>query len=343
MKKVAYIFLSLTVCLYTILVSKAENTNTPTKKQKNTKSLTLNPWEEMGPDNISGRTNCILVDKNNRSKIYAGSAGGGLWVSTSSGAVWKQVKSIPELAISSIVQIDNGTIFVGTGEGLNPNFTSPGILYPFGVYSYSANFGMKGSGIYKSVNDSFVQLAATKDWEEINDLVYNPTTNTLYAATDYGLQVSKDNGTTWTIAKTSSNQELNLVGVDLAIASDNTIVYVQRDRTSRTGSAYISNGQNTTNFETLNLPAGSGNIAVAFAPSDPNYIYASIANPYGEFSGIYQSSNKGTDFRVIVPGGSILIDVFRNAGDYNNSIAVFPNNPKRILVGGILFCGKALK
>ena len=64
---------------------------------------------------------------------------------------------------------------------------------------------MKGA-IYKSVNDSFVQLAATKDWEEVNDLAYNPNNNTLYAATDYGLQVSTDNGNTWTVAKTSSNQ-----------------------------------------------------------------------------------------------------------------------------------------
>ncbi|HOS16146.1 MAG TPA: hypothetical protein PKX15_03885, partial [Bacteroidales bacterium] len=257
--------------------------------------MSLNPWEEMGPDNISGRTNCILVDKNNHSKIYAGSAGGGLWVSTSNGAVWERITSIPQLAISSIVQTDDGTIFVGTGEGLNPNFTSPGVLYNIGVYGHAANFGMKGNGIYKSVNDSFVQLPATNEWEEINDLAYNSTTKTLYAATDYGLQVSKDNGNTWTIAKTSSNQELYLVGVDLAIASDNSVIYVQRNRTNNAGIAYISDGKNTNNFEELDLPSESGSITVAFAPSDPNYIYASIANTMGEFLGIYQSKNKGKD------------------------------------------------
>lgn len=334
MKKVAYIFLSLTFCICTVLITKAENTNTPTKKQKSTKSLSINPWEDMGPDNISGRTNCILVDKNNHSKIYAGSAGGGLWVSTSSGAVWERVTSIPHLAISSIVQTDDGTIFVGTGEGLNPNFTSPGVLYNFGVFGYASNFGMKGGGIYKSVNDSFVQLPATKEWEEINDLVYNTTTKTLYAATDYGLQVSTDKGNTWTVAKTSTDQELYLIGVDLAIGSDNSVIYVERNRTNNAGIAYISDGKNTNNFEELDLPSESGSIAVAFAPSDPNYIYASIAKASGEFLGIYQSTNKGKDFRTIVPGGSILIDVFNNAGDYCNSIAVFPTNPKRILVGG---------
>jgi hypothetical protein len=343
MKKVSYIFLSLTFCICTVLITKAGDTNTPTKKQKSTKSLSLNPWEEMGPDNISGRTNCILVDKNNHSKIYAGSAGGGLWVSTSNGAVWERITSIPQLAISSIVQTDDGTIFVGTGEGLNPNFTSPGVLYNIGVYGHAANFGMKGNGIYKSVNDSFVQLPATNEWEEINDLAYNSTTKTLYAATDYGLQVSKDNGNTWTIAKTSSNQELDLVGVDLAIASDNSVIYVQRNRTNDVGMAYISDGKNTNNFEELDLPSESGSITVAFAPSDPNYIYASIANTMGEFLGIYQSKNKGKDFRTIVPGGSILIDVFNNGGDYCNNIAVFPNNPKRILVGGNPFLWEGIE
>lgn len=344
MKKVAYIILSLTVCMCTVLVSKAENTNTPTKKQKNTKSLTINPWEEMGPDNMGGRTNCILVDKNNSTKVYAGSAGGGLWVSTSSGAVWKQITSIPELAISSIVQSNDGSVFVGTGEGLNPNFAYPGVLYPFGVYSSHALFGMKGAGIYKSVNDSFVQLAATKDWEEVNDLAYNPNNNTLYAATDYGLQVSTDNGNTWTVAKTSSNQELNLIGVDLAIGSNNTIIYVQRNRSTGEGVAYISDGTSTTNFKALDLPENAGNIAVAIAPSDPNYIYASISNNRGVFLGIYQSTNKGDTFRVIVPGGSILINPFLSAtGDYTNCIAVFPNNPKRILVGGYPYLWEGLE
>ncbi|MDD3280672.1 MAG: T9SS type A sorting domain-containing protein [Bacteroidales bacterium] len=332
MKKVAFIMLSLTVCF--LISTQAANTKNPTKKQNKHKSVNLEAWQEMGPDNIGGRTNAILIDKDNSLKIYAGSAGGGLWLTTSGGAVWKRISTFPEIAISSIVQNDNGTVFIGTGEGLNPGFSSPGVLYPFGSYRTNSNFGMKGTGIYKSVNDSFVQLPATANWEEINDLVYNSTNNTLYAATDYGLQVSTDNGSTWTMAKTSSNQNLDLIGTDLTLGSDGSIIFVQRDRSSRKGTAYFSDGSSTTNFKALTFPTDAGSMAFAFAPSDPSYIYASVADIYGDFLGIYQSKNQGDSFRVIVPGGSTLIDVFNGYGDYCNNIAVLPNNPKHILVGG---------
>ncbi len=332
MKKVAFIIFSLMVCY--LITLQAGNTKNPTKKQNETKSASINPWVEMGPDNVGGRTNAILVDKDNSQKIYAGSAGGGLWISTSGGAVWKRVTTLSEISISSITQASNGIIFVGTGEGLNPNFSSPGVLYPFGVYGTQSNFGMKGSGIYKSVNDSFVQLSATANWEEINDLAYNTTNNTLYAATDYGLQVSTDYGTTWTIAKTSGNNELNLIGIHIAIASDGTVIYVQRDRSTHNGTAYISNGSSTTNFKELAIADETGRMSFAFAPTNPNYIYASVADRAGDFLGIYQSTNKGDSFRVVVPGGSTLIDVFNGNGDYCNNIVVFPNNPKHILVGG---------
>ncbi len=332
MRKIAFIILSLMVC--TSLVLQAESFNKTVKKQKETKSANIQAWEEMGPDNVGGRTNVILIDKDNSLKLYAGSAGGGLWISTSGGAVWKRIEAFPELAISSLVQTEDGTLFVGTGEGLNPNFISPGVPYSFGAYGFSSTFGIKGSGIYKSVNDSFVQLTATANWEEINDLIYNPKNKTLYAATDYGLQVSTDNGTTWQIAKTASNQNLDLIGIELALSSNGTVIYVQRDRSSYKGIAYFSDGSSTTNFKALDFSDDAGRMSFAFAPSDPNYIYALVANRRGEFLGIYQSKNQGDSFRVIVPGGSTLVNVFNNAGDYSNSIVVFPNDPKHILVGG---------
>ncbi|NLJ82296.1 MAG: T9SS type A sorting domain-containing protein [Bacteroidales bacterium] len=329
MKKVTLIIiLNLLVCSFISL--QAENT----KKQRETKSANIDSWEEMGPDNVGGRTNVILIDKDNSLKIYAGSAGGGLWMSTSGGAVWKRVESFPETSISAIAQSDDGILFVGTGEGLNPGFADPGVLYPFGIYGRNANFGMTGSGIYKSVGDSFIQLSKTTHWEEINDLAYNEKNKTLYAATDYGLQVSTDNGETWTNAKTVANNELDLIGTHITTATDGTAIYVQRDRGSRNGSAFISDGSSTTNFKQVELPEDAGSVSFAFAPSDPNYLYASVADKWGAFLGIYQSTNKGDSFRVIVPGGSTLIDAFNGGGDYCNSIIVFPNDPHHILVGG---------
>ena len=95
MKKVALIILSLTVCTSLL---QAENTTKSTKKQKST---SIEAWKEMGPDNVGGRTNTILIDKDNSLKLYAGSAGGDFGCQQVV-AVWKRVTSFPDLAISSL-------------------------------------------------------------------------------------------------------------------------------------------------------------------------------------------------------------------------------------------------
>ena len=46
-------------------------------------SASVLEWEEMGPDNVGGRTRAVLIDKDNPSRIYAGSVSGGLWISES--------------------------------------------------------------------------------------------------------------------------------------------------------------------------------------------------------------------------------------------------------------------
>src|SRR5438046_5135039 len=36
-------------------------------------------WEDMGPDNVGGRTRAVLWDKNNPGVVFAGGVSGGLW------------------------------------------------------------------------------------------------------------------------------------------------------------------------------------------------------------------------------------------------------------------------
>ena len=53
-------------------------------------SASVLEWEEMGPDNVGGRTRAVLIDKDNPSRIYAGSVSGGLWISESGGRAWRK-------------------------------------------------------------------------------------------------------------------------------------------------------------------------------------------------------------------------------------------------------------
>lgn len=154
-------------------------------------------WEEMGPDNIGGRTRSILFDKNNQGVIFAGAVSGGLWKSTNNGLSWGKVNDLFEsLTISTIAQASNGDIYFGTGEA----FYSFGLNNPTG---FSA-FGFPGRGIFKSTDggNTFTQLTATipatgnsttEDWAYVSRLATSPTdANKIYASTNKGLRISSD-------------------------------------------------------------------------------------------------------------------------------------------------------
>ena len=84
-------------------------------------------WEERGPNNVGGRTRAILYDLNDAGngykKVYAGSVGGGLWVTndiTVATPTWTRIDDfMGNLAISTLAQDPSNTqnIYVGTGEG----------------------------------------------------------------------------------------------------------------------------------------------------------------------------------------------------------------------------------
>jgi len=82
-----------------------------------------NNWEEIGPNNVPGRTRAILYDPNDATnkRVFAGGVSGGLWLNnniTSPISRWLRV-GIPEnLAVSSITVDPNNTntMYVGTGE-----------------------------------------------------------------------------------------------------------------------------------------------------------------------------------------------------------------------------------
>ena len=57
--------------------------------QSETSRVVEGTWTQHGPLNLSGRLNAIYEDTNPLSpRMFAGSAGGGLWRSTTGGAIW---------------------------------------------------------------------------------------------------------------------------------------------------------------------------------------------------------------------------------------------------------------
>jgi photosystem II stability/assembly factor-like uncharacterized protein len=308
-------------------------------------ALNLN-WEEIGPDNVGGRTRAILVDNDNSSRVYAGGVSGGLWISTNGGTTWSVSTGFREAtntvynAIGSIAQGADGTLYVGTGE---PHA------------SYSSSY-MPGNGVYKSTdrgvtwthcpgtgitNDSVPEFAGR--WSVTSRLAVDPTnSNTVYAALENGgLYVSTDGGNTWNRpAGITANSAAN----DVRLSNDGQVVWAvvgakQVWRSVDRGATWV-NLTTTTSLASKLVPAPS-RVEIAIAPSDNNYVY--LLASAGCLQGVYRTIDGGVTWTTLLGRGSTL-DPFAQPtggsgcqGGYDDCIAVLPSDRTKIYVGGVSF------
>ncbi len=293
----------------------------------------------MGPDNFGGRTRALLFDNRDASgtTIYAGAATGGIWRSTNYGINWKEVNvGGNNLNVSCMVQSSNGTFFAGTGESFNAQNMS-------GTHSLGYSTGFVGKGIYKSTDgDHFELLTATQpflndasaDWAFVNRLALLGE-STLIAATNTGIKISSDSGDSWVTAQDTAGADLSANAFDVDVSSDGSVFAVVDNL------LYVSEDGNANHFilrstgDSLGLPnTHISRLEISVAPSDPQIVYASLANQYGSMKGVYRSDDKGATWSLIMPASESIM-VFDGQGIYDNVITVFPNDPDRILLGGI--------
>ncbi|MFH0867250.1 MAG: T9SS type A sorting domain-containing protein [Bacteroidota bacterium] len=307
-------------------------------KSKTGNALDLT-WNEIGPDNYSGRTRAILIDKDNPNKMYAGAAGGGLWKSTTGGSSWTLINDFAEnLAISCIAQSSNGTIYVGTGEGMDTTLA---------IGNANGSTAFIGKGIFISTDgNTFTLIPSTTPttensnsaaWAFINKLACDPSNpNRIYAATNRGLRSTDDGGTTWIIPIEQFGVDYTAIATDVDVATDGTVV------TSVGNKCFISPNGNDGTFVCQSVSGTSGDLPagnlirleLAIAPSNPDYMYASAASKI-DTSNIYRSTNKGDSWTIIGPGGSDLFKPLGDEGAFNNTVAVYPNDPNKVLIGGV--------
>lgn len=294
-------------------------------------------WEEMGPDNIGGRARSILFDKNNQGVIFAGAVSGGLWKSTNNGLSWGKVNDLFEsLIITTLTQAANGDIYFGTGEA----FYSFGLNNPTG---FSA-FGFPGKGVWKSTDggNTFTHLASTspltgnsttEDWAYVSRLATSPTdANRVYASTNKGLRISSDGGATWS----------NAVGPILSYSWDVTVGSDGYVHTVVGNKYYRSTTPDGNSFELRSgqggFPnSGIGRIELEVASSNASYVYAVCINSSTEnLQGIYKSTDGGTNWTLIGPGGSTSFNPPGFQGTYDICVGALPTDPDVIYVGGQL-------
>lgn len=283
-------------------------------------------WQEMGPDNIGGRTRALIVDNQNPNRYIAGAVSGGLWISENKGLSWTAYNnSLDNMAIADLAQAPDGTIYFGTGPLFDGTGNSKGL-----------GSEMIGEGVFKMIgNGQVVQLAGPVAsnsrgirWSGVNHLAVDPTnSNRIYVAQVDGLMMSDDAGSSWKAVIPNETRTCQ----DVDVASNGKVI------ASFGQDIYLSPSGDSATFVKNTLPISASRTEIDIAPSDPNVVYASAT--VSRLSGILKSIDGGLNWTVIGPGGTTSFDPFCSTqqcqGGYDNAIAVSKTNPGHILVGGV--------
>ncbi len=264
-------------------------------------------WTWLGPGNIGGRIRALAIHPTATSTMFAGSVSGGIWRTTNGGAAWAPVDDfMANLAVSSIVFTPGSpnVMYAGTGEGF-----------------YNTD-GIRGAGIFKSTDggSTWTQLPHPNPAQlyYVNRLAVSPDGNTILAATRSGIFRSIDAGVTFTQQSAIEMMDIDFHPTDStrAVASGSF------------GNAYytINGGLSWTAATGL---GGGGRVEIAYAPSAPSTVYASVDASGGTF---FVSTDGGASYTLRFSGAP---DYLGNQGWYDNAIWVNPFDPNFIVVGGI--------
>lgn len=289
-------------------------------------------WNEMGPDNVGGRTRAIFPV--NENLIYTGGVSGGLWVSEDGANTWSQITSFPQAMVASIAVCGNGDIYVGTGS-----------IYDGGDGQGASGF--RGRGIWWSTDggQTFNVVDGTDpgafssgSFSAVDALEPHPTNNDLvwFGSSDNWGTI--ENGVISMSPATGG--PLNGVS-DIVIADDASYMLLSETNAK----VYKSNGSDFSSFESLTqggsnngmLPTGQGRCRIDASITEPNNVFALYSSSGGNFAGLYYSNQSGApgSWEVCWPEGEVYTPLERSQGMYDLALGVSKNQPDMAYVGGI--------
>lgn len=291
-------------------------------------------WMGIGPSqNIGGRILCIAIDPQNSNNLFAGSASGGIWKSTTGGVgsnAWRHVVTgFPVLGVSSIIihPTNSNIIYAATGEVYRADTSNIG----FNVWKARGTYGI---GIIKS-NDG----GAT--WSQVFNrnvsglfgvqmLEFDPANaNIVYACTTDGLYRSTNAGGTWTgiLNKTYVS--------DVAINPSNTnqIVAAAGNLQNADKGIFRSvDGGATWTKITSGLPASfQGFTRLDNVSTNVNMIVASIGISAGTSSNeLFRSVDFGATWSSLANSNHCQYQFW-----FAHDVAINPSNTNQLMMGGV--------
>lgn len=296
-------------------------------------------WVLAGPTNIEGRITSIAIDPTDYNTVYAGSANGGVWKSTDFCQSWASIfdnqntSSIGALAIDPIFA---NVVYCGTGEA-----NSLRSYYP-------------GTGMYKSTDggNTWASIGLVNSFS-IGSIAINPlNSQELYVAAvgslrrktpERGIYKSTDGGASWTQSLFIADS-IGAIDVVIDPNNPNRVFAAMWERQRRedyikyggTGSALYLSTNAGVSWDVVNggFPSNQptlGRISIDIARSDPQFIYALLANTDGTSRGLYKSTDGGVTWFVANAGvaGSL------NYAWFNRICKVNPANANHFFCGGL--------
>lgn len=281
----------------------------------------------IGPAVMGGRITSIEGVNDNPKTLYVGTAGGGIWKSTTAGFTFEPIfeKYPQSIGCLAIDQKHPETIWAGTGESNMRNSVSVGL------------------GIYKTTD-------AGRNWtrmglensEHISKIILHPNDpNTLYVAVpgklwsdspDRGLYKTTDGGKTW--EKILYTDEKTGCADVLMDPRNPDVLLASMWQFRRTPYSFSSGGPGSALYKstdggktwrkiTNGLPTTEfGRIALALAPSAPDNMLAIVES---EKTSLLISADGGESWKYQSANTNVTARPF-----YFSTLVVDPKDPKRV-------------
>lgn len=307
--------------------------------QRNLSPANINAggWQSIGYNvNVSdpvgasqGRVNCIAFHPTNPDIIYIGTAGGGIWKSTSGGLFgsWVNISdNFPTTSISGLtIAPDGNTIYALTGDGFNNNF-----------------YFHDGVGVLKSINagSSWQMTGLSTTMQQMQGgykISMHPTnSNIVFAATNTGLWRTLNAGVTWNnIAGWTQVTDFEFKPNDV-----NELYYTV------SGQNIVVKLDLTTLSElTKNVSSSVRRIELSVTPASPDALYAlvgpgftpagtGVPNGTAQYNGLYFLDNWDNAFTLRNNNINVFVSA-QDQSDYDIIMHVNPADATKVIIGGV--------
>lgn len=293
-------------------------------------------FRDIGPAIAGGRVTAVEGVPSKPQLIYAGTAGGGVWRSTNGGVSWKPIftqEATASIGAIAVVPAAPESIWVGTGESNLRSDVRDGA----GVY-----FSSDGGAHWRFMGlEHAGQIARILVDPNDHNVVYVAALgNPWQPNRQRGIFRTEDGGKTW---KKVLYANPRTGAIDLVMApNDSKILFAALWQVRRRPWTFIDGGPGSGLYESTDggdswhrldhshngLPSGPlGRIGIAFAPSNPNRLYALIEAETGL---LWTSSNGGANWHEVSDNHALDVRPF-----YFSQLAVAPNNADKLYLGAV--------